>query len=179
MHHEGPGSHRPSDKSVVTRAPALAPSSPRQQRFRKNGSQPTVQLGLHPPYRKVRRINTRPLHSTGVHRCIFGHYIPSLTDTLPPQGRPSARYPRSGPFPTAPLRTGRAIFTAPGSPASVSVSALRLRASGVDTRMAGVADDQGFAAACCHSLGPFRLLSPFLALEVFQTSNMMHFDVFL
>lgn len=31
MHHEGPGSHRPSDNSVVTRAPALAPSIPRPQ----------------------------------------------------------------------------------------------------------------------------------------------------
>src|SRR6266571_6604715 len=47
-------------------------------------SRPTMQLDLHPPYRVVRRTGVRPLHSAGVRRCIFGHCILSVTDTLPP-----------------------------------------------------------------------------------------------
>ena len=35
-----------------------------------------------------------------------------------PLGRPPARFPCSGPFPTAPRRTGRAALTASGSPVS-------------------------------------------------------------
>src|SRR5260370_8939584 len=45
---------------------------------------PQVQFGLHPPYRDTSRIRIRPEHGTGIHRRIFGHYLPSLTDTLPP-----------------------------------------------------------------------------------------------
>ncbi len=45
---------------------------------------PAVQFSLHTPYREVGRIGMRPLHGTGIHRRVFGHYIPSLTDTLPP-----------------------------------------------------------------------------------------------
>ena len=55
---------------------------------------PAVQLGLHPPYREVGRIRIRPLHGAGIHRRIFGHYIPSLTDTLPPFPM-CAAFPRS------------------------------------------------------------------------------------
>lgn len=44
---------------------------------------PTIQLGLHPPYREVRHISIRPPHGVDVHRRTFGHYVPSLTDTLP------------------------------------------------------------------------------------------------
>jgi hypothetical protein len=53
---------------------------------RREESSPAQRCNLvsHPPYRKVRRIRTRPLHSTGVHRYIFGHCFPSLADTLPP-----------------------------------------------------------------------------------------------
>ena len=47
-------------------------------------TRPTVQFDLHPSYRPESRIDIRPLHSTGVHRCIFEHCILSLTDTLPP-----------------------------------------------------------------------------------------------
>src|SRR5216683_2527628 len=36
-------------------------------------SRPAVQLDLHPPYREVRRIGMRPLHSAGIHQRIFGH----------------------------------------------------------------------------------------------------------
>ncbi|HEX3956378.1 MAG TPA: hypothetical protein VHZ03_07070 [Trebonia sp.] len=39
---------------------------------------PAVQFDLHTPYREVRRIRIRPLRSTGIHRCVFGHYIPFL-----------------------------------------------------------------------------------------------------
>jgi hypothetical protein len=42
-------------------------------------SRPTMQFGLHPPYREVGRIGIRPLHGVGIHRRIFGHYIPSLS----------------------------------------------------------------------------------------------------
>src|SRR5215212_8258826 len=45
---------------------------------------PTVQFGLHPPYREIGRTLVRPPRGAGVHRRIFGHYSPSLTDTLPP-----------------------------------------------------------------------------------------------
>src|SRR5260370_37172214 len=45
---------------------------------------PQVQFGLHPPYRDTSRIRIRPEHGAGIHRRIFGHYLPSLTDTLPP-----------------------------------------------------------------------------------------------
>ena len=47
-------------------------------------SRPAVQLGLHPPYHDAGREIIRPRHGAGIHRRIFGHYIPSLTDTLPP-----------------------------------------------------------------------------------------------
>ena len=47
-------------------------------------SRPTVQFGLHPPYRKVGRILVRPLRGAGIPRRVFGHYLPSLADTLPP-----------------------------------------------------------------------------------------------
>jgi hypothetical protein len=45
---------------------------------------PQVQFGLHTPYRDTSRIRIRPGHDAGIHRRIFGHYFPSLTDTLPP-----------------------------------------------------------------------------------------------
>ena len=46
-------------------------------------TRPTVQFDLHLSYRPEGRIDIRPLHGTGVHRCIFEHCILSLTDTLP------------------------------------------------------------------------------------------------
>jgi hypothetical protein len=46
---------------------------------------PTVQFGLHPPYREVRRIGVRPYRrGADIHRRVFGHCFLSLTDTLPP-----------------------------------------------------------------------------------------------
>jgi len=39
-------------------------------------SRPAVQLGLHPPYRKIRRTGIRPLHGAGIHQRVYGHYIP-------------------------------------------------------------------------------------------------------
>ncbi|MDP9868671.1 MULTISPECIES: hypothetical protein [Streptosporangium] len=45
---------------------------------------PTVQLGLHPPYRDESRISVRPSRGAGIHRRIFGHCIPSLSGMLPP-----------------------------------------------------------------------------------------------
>jgi site-specific DNA recombinase len=39
---------------------------------------PTVQLGLHPSYREVRRIRIRPLHGADIHRRVFEHCFPSL-----------------------------------------------------------------------------------------------------
>src|SRR4030095_17215550 len=47
-------------------------------------SRPTMQFSLHPPYRVVRRTFIRPLHSTGIHRRVFGHCRPSSHDTLSP-----------------------------------------------------------------------------------------------
>ena len=47
-------------------------------------SRPAVQLGLHPPYHDAGREIIRPGHGAGIPRRVFGHYIPSLTDTLPP-----------------------------------------------------------------------------------------------
>ena len=58
-------------------------------------SRPAVQLDLHLPYREVSRVCTRPRHDTGIHRRIFGHYILSLTDTLPPFPRCTG-FPRLG-----------------------------------------------------------------------------------
>src|SRR5260370_875722 len=57
-------------------------------------SRPAVQLGLHPPYHDAGREIIRPGHGAGIHRRIFGHYIPSLTDTLPPFPMHAA-FPRS------------------------------------------------------------------------------------
>src|SRR6266699_2536944 len=68
-------------------------------------SRPAMQLSLHPPYREIRRTGVRPLHSTGIHRRVFGHYIPPMTDTLPPFPMYAA-FPRSeyygGSAPSAP-----------------------------------------------------------------------------
>ena len=57
-------------------------------------SRPAVQLGLHPPYHDAGRVIIRPGHGAGIHQRFFGHYIPSLTDTLPPFPR-YAVLPRS------------------------------------------------------------------------------------
>src|SRR5215217_3562504 len=46
-------------------------------------TRPTVQFDLHPSYRPEGRIRIRPLHGADVHRRVFEHCIPSLTDTLP------------------------------------------------------------------------------------------------
>jgi len=48
------------------------------------GSRPTMQLGLHPPYRESRRTGIRPIHSADIHRRVFGHCVPPSPDTLPP-----------------------------------------------------------------------------------------------
>ena len=45
---------------------------------------PVVQLGLHPPYRDRRPVGIWPGHGAGIHRRVFGHCIPSLTNALPP-----------------------------------------------------------------------------------------------
>ena len=101
-------------------------------------------------------------------------------------GRPPARYPCGGPFPTAPRRTGRAAFTAPGSP--VSHSATRIRgssvpraggppATGVDGGVAVAADDQGLAMARGHLLDPGRRGRPSCALEVLQAPHVVDLDV--
>jgi hypothetical protein len=42
--------------------------------------------------------------------------------------------------------------------------------------MAGVAEDQGFSAACGHDLDPLRLLSACVLFEIFECSHVMHFD---
>jgi len=47
-------------------------------------SRPVVQLDLHPPYHDAGREIVRPGHGAGIPRRVFGHYILSLTDTLPP-----------------------------------------------------------------------------------------------
>jgi hypothetical protein len=53
--------------------------------LRKLPPRPTVSFGLHPPLtRKVGRILVRPLPGAGIPRRVFGHYLPSLADTLPP-----------------------------------------------------------------------------------------------
>jgi hypothetical protein len=62
---------------------------------------PAVQLGLHTPYHEVRRIRMRPLHGAGIHRRIFGHCYPSLTDTLPP-------FPMCAAFPHSEYYSGSA-----------------------------------------------------------------------
>ncbi len=41
-------------------------------------SRPAVQLGLHPPYHDAGREIIWPGHGAGIHRRIFGHYIPFL-----------------------------------------------------------------------------------------------------
>jgi len=123
MHHEGPESHRPSDKSVVTRTLALAPSIPRQQRFRKNGSQPTMQFGLNPQYPLPDRQRAVE-QSADIHRRVFwhdsilpAHIAAALRHATGSPGlgllrrlRPvPARSAGSGPSPAPPNRTrGRA-----------------------------------------------------------------------
>ena len=47
-------------------------------------SRPAVQLDLHTPYHDAGRELIRPGHGAGIPRRVFGHYFPSLTDTLPP-----------------------------------------------------------------------------------------------
>src|SRR5262249_23355881 len=68
-------------------------------------SRPAVQLDLHLPYREVSRVCTRPRHGAGIHWRIFGHCLPSLTDTLPPfpvcRAFPGPEY-YGGSVPTAP-----------------------------------------------------------------------------
>src|SRR5205814_7953515 len=46
-------------------------------------SRPTVQFGLHPPYRIIRRTLVRPPRGAGIHRRVFGHCRPSSLNTLP------------------------------------------------------------------------------------------------
>jgi len=58
-------------------------------------SRPAVQFGLHSPYRQLGRIRIRPDGGTGIHQCVFGHYFPSLDDTLPPFPM-CAGFPRLG-----------------------------------------------------------------------------------
>src|SRR5260370_20123230 len=73
---------------------------------------PQVQFGLHPPYHDAGREIIRPGHGAGIHRRIFGHYLPSLTDTLPPFPMHAA-FPRSeyygGSAPPAPSAGGPPI----------------------------------------------------------------------
>ena len=80
---------------------------------------PQVQFGLHPPYRDTSRIQIRPGRGTGIHRRVFGHYFPSLTDTLPPFPMHAA-FPRpeyyDGSAPPAPS-AGVAPIPAPAPPA--------------------------------------------------------------
>jgi len=117
MHHEGPGLHRPSDKSVVTGRETPAPSIPCQRQFRRNGSQPTMQFSLHPPYREVRRTFIRPLHGAGIHQRIFGHHIPSSLDTLPSFPMRAA-LPRSEYYNgSAPPAPSASVAPIPGIPA--------------------------------------------------------------
>ena len=71
------------------REPPHRPSACPSQDFR------ILTLDLHLPYREVSRVCTRPRHDTGIHRRIFGHYILSLTDTLPPSPRCTG-FPRLG-----------------------------------------------------------------------------------
>ncbi len=47
----------------------------------------------------------------------------------------------------------------------------------MDVLMAGAADDQGLAAACCHLLDPCGLLGPPLASEILEMPDVMHFDL--
>ena len=44
----------------------------------------SVQLGLHPSYRQKGPSITGPVHGAGIHRRVFDHHSPSLSDTLPP-----------------------------------------------------------------------------------------------
>src|SRR5450631_1710282 len=80
---------------------------------------PQVQFGLHPPYRDTSRIRIRPGHGAGIHRRVFGHYFPSLTDPLPPFPMYAA-FPRpeyyGGSAPSAPS-AGVAPIPAPAPPA--------------------------------------------------------------
>jgi len=46
-------------------------------------SRPTMQFGLHPPYRVIRRTFARPPRGAGIHRRVFGHCLPSSLNTLP------------------------------------------------------------------------------------------------
>jgi hypothetical protein len=63
----------------------------------------------------------RPGHGAGIHRRVFGHYFPSLTDTLPPFPMYAA-FPRSeyygGSAPSAPS-AGVAPIPAPATLARV------------------------------------------------------------
>lgn len=115
MHHEGPGSHRPSDKSVVTRTSALAPSNPRLWRFRKNGSQPLVQLGLHPTYPKPRHTGAWP-RFTIIQRCLrpfqsLAHMTPLDLFAMWTAFPPSDYYGSSAPLPDHQLTSRLSVST--------------------------------------------------------------------
>ena len=82
------------------------------------------------------------------------------------------------PFPTAPRRTGHAAFAAPSSLVS-RAGVLPNWTSSVDVLVAGAADDQGFAVARGHPLGPFGPLGPTFGLEVLEVPNVVYFNATL
>jgi hypothetical protein len=47
----------------------------------------------------------------------------------------------------------------------------------VDALVACAADDEGLAAACCHSHGPFGRVALSRAVEVFECPGMVHLDL--
>src|SRR5262249_52236151 len=80
-----------------------------------------------------------------------------------------------GPFPTTPLRTGRARF--PWHPALQCSSCSPCGTSGMDVLVADAADDKGLAAASGHSRDPFGLVFFPLGVEVFEGTYVMHLDL--
>jgi hypothetical protein len=102
----------------VSTAPLRANLHPAETAARVPG-RPQVQFGLRLPCRHPGRQRIRPGHGAGIHRRIFGHHFPSLTDTLPPFPMYAA-LPRSeyygGAAPPAPS-AGVAPIPAPAPPA--------------------------------------------------------------
>ena len=88
-------------------------------------------------------------------------------------------------FPSAPLRTGRAAFTASGSPVSCS-SRLRYLGGGctvlqwtpsMDVPVAGSAHDQRLATPCRHDLHPDGRFGPSFSPQVFQGPYVVHLNL--
>src|SRR5947209_6389461 len=46
----------------------------------------------------------------------------------------------------------------------------------MEVRMADSAEDQRFPFPGCHDFHPERLLAAFVSVEIFECSNVMHFD---